>query len=97
MTQGANTGRSLDVRAIAELVDQQEFSGSKQMSIFMNRNAGVTETWGTVQFMIFCSGIASVQRGSKRIIEEVARLWLRVNGIQGIPHFEHNKVDWLSE
>ncbi len=97
MTQGANTGRSLDVRAIAELVDQQELSGSKQMSIFMNRNAGVTETWGTVQFMIFCSGIASVQRGSKRIIEEVARLWLRVNGIQGIPHFEHNKVDWRSE
>ncbi len=97
MAQGGNANRSLDVRAIAELVDQQTFGGAKQMSIFMNRNAGVTETWGTVQFMIFCSGIASVQRGSKRLIEEVARLWLRVSGIQSRPEFTHNKVDWQSE
>ena len=97
MTQGANANRSLDVRAIAELVDIQTLSGSKQMSIFMNRNQGVTETWGSIQFMIFCNGIASIQRGSKRLIEEVARLWLRVHGIQGKPVFEHNKVDWKSE
>ena len=97
MNQGANANRGLDVRAITEMVDQQTFSGAKQMSIFMNRNSGVTETWGTVQFMIFCSGIASVQRGSKRLVEEVARLWLRVNGILGVPEFTHNKVDWQSE
>jgi len=97
LNQGGNTNRSLDVRAIAELVDTQTFSGAKQMAIFMNRNQGITETWGTVQFMIFCSGIASVQRGSKRLIEEVGRLWLRVKGIQGVPYFEYNKVDWQSE
>lgn len=97
MTQGATSGRSLDVRAIAELVDVQTLSGSKQMSIFMNRNQGITETWGSVQFMIFCNGIASIQRGSKRLIEEVARLWLRVKGVQAVPVFEHNKADWQSE
>jgi hypothetical protein len=63
----------------------------------MNRNQGVTESWGTVQFKIFVSGIASIQRGSKRIMEEIARLWLRVHGIQGIPKFEHNTIDWQSE
>jgi hypothetical protein len=67
------------------------------MAIFMNRNAGITETWGTVQFRIFCSGIASIQRGSKRAIEEIARLWLRVNGVQATPKFSHNLVDWNSE
>lgn len=97
MNQGANASRSLDVRAVSELVDIQTLSGTKQMAIFMNRNQGVTESWGTVQFRIFCSGIASCQRGSKRLVEEIARLWLRVNGIQSIPIFKHNILDWNSE
>lgn len=97
MNQGANAARSLDVRAVSELVDTQTLSGLKQMAIFMNRNHGVTESWGTVQFRIYCSGIASCQRGSKRIIEEIARLWLRVKGIQAIPKFTHNTIDWNSE
>jgi hypothetical protein len=97
MNQGANVGRSLDVRAVAELVDTQTLSGAKQMAIFMNRNQGVTESWGTVQFKIYVNGIASIQRGSKRIMEEIARLWLRVHGLQGTPKFEHNIIDWQSE
>ena len=97
LSQGANSGRSLDVRAVSELVDQQVMTGAKQLSVFMNRNTGVTETFGTVQFKIAVGGIASIQRGSKRLIEEVARLWLRVKGIQGNPHFTHNKLDWQSE
>lgn len=97
MNQGANAGRSLDVRAITELVDTQTLSGAKQMAIFMNRNQGITESWGSIQFKIYVSGIASVQRGSKRIIEEVARLWLRVRGLQGVPVFSHNTVDWENE
>lgn len=97
MNQGANSGRSLDVRAITEMLDTQTLSGLKQMAIFMNRNQGVTESWGTVQFKIFVSGINSCQRGSKRIIEEIARLWLRVNGEQAIAKFKHDIVDWESE
>ena len=97
LTPGANSGRSLDVRAISELVDQQVMSGGKQLSVFMNRNTGVTETFGTVQFRIFCAGIASCQRGSKRLIECIARLWLRVNGIQATPTFKHSILNWENE
>lgn len=97
MNQGANAQRSLDVRAITDLVDVQTMAGAKQMAIFMNRNQGTTETWGTVQFRIFCSGIESCQRGSKRLMESIARLWLQVNGIQATAKFEHNLVDWNSE
>ncbi len=97
MNQGANASRSLDVRAITELTDTQTLSGTKQMAIFMNRNQGVTESWGTVQFRIFVAGITSIQRGSKRLIEEIARLWLRVRGIQAIPQFNHNTIDWENE
>jgi hypothetical protein len=97
MSQGASAGRGLDVRAISELIDTQTLSGAKQMAIFMNRNQGVTESWGSIQFRIFCSGIASIQRGSKRMVEEIARLWLRVQGIQAVPKFTHNTIDWESE
>ena len=72
---GANQGRSLDVRAVNELVDVQVLNGAKQMGIFSNRISGNTETWGTVHFRIL-SGIASCQRGSKRLIEEIARYGL---------------------
>lgn len=99
MQQGANQGRSLDVRAIDELVSVQVLNGLKQMGILTNRVGGLgqTESWGSITFKIFCDGIASIQRGSKRLIEEVARLWLRVNGLQGIPVFTHNVVDWENE
>jgi len=97
MNPGGNANRSLDIRAVTELVDQQVISGTKQLPIFMNRNTGVTETHGTVQFKIYVASIQSVQRGSKRLVEEIARLWLRVKGIQAIPTFTHNKIDWKSE
>lgn len=98
MQQGG-TGRSLDVRAIDELVSVQVLNGLKQMGILTNRVGGLgqTESWGSITFKIFCDGIASIQRGSKRLIEEVARLWLRVNGMQGTPVFTHNVVDWENE
>jgi len=93
----ANPARSMDIRAFSEMTDTQVMGGLKQLSVFANRNTGVTETWGTVQFRIYCSGIASIQRGSKRLIENIAKLWLRVKGVQAVAIFEHNKIDWNSE
>jgi len=97
MNQGANAGRSLDVRAIMEMVDTQVLNGMKQLGTFVNRHTGRTETYSTVEMKIYVQGIISIQRGSKRLLEEVARLWLRVNAIQGIPVFTHNTIDWQSE
>lgn len=97
MNQGANASRSLDVRAVTEGVDTQLLSAFKNMAVFMNRNAGVTETWGTVQFRIFAQGIRSLQRGSKRMIEQIASLALRVWGIQGTPTLTFNQIENDSE
>ncbi len=93
LVNGAAGARGIDVRAINEGVDVSLMSGTKQLAIFMNRNQGVTETWGSVQFKIYCSSLRAMQRGSKRIIESVARLALRVWGIQGKPQLTYNKVD----
>lgn len=96
-TQGSNPSRSMDIRAFSEMADIQVMNGLMQLSVFTNRNTGVTETWGTVQFQIFCSGLASLQRGSKRLIESIARIWLRVKGYQAVPHFSYTVMDWNSE
>jgi len=97
--QGANANRSLDVRAIDELVSVQVLNGLKQMGILTNRVGGIgeTESWGSLTFLIFCQGITNIQRGSKRLIESVARLWCRVHGIQARPVFTHNVVNWENE
>ncbi len=97
LNSGGNANRSLDVRAITETVDVQILNGIKELGIFAGRAQGRTETWSTVEFKIKVQGILSIQRGSKRLIEEIARLWLRVRGIQAIPVFTHNVIDWQSE
>lgn len=98
MGKGAvNTGRGLDVRAVQEMLDIQMLTAAKQVNVMMGRVNSSTETWGTVQFRIFVSGLMSIQRGSKRLIEEICRLWLRVHGIQGVPVFEHKLIDYESE
>ncbi len=96
-SQGSNPSRSMDIRAFSEMTDIQVMNGLMQLSVFANRNTGVTETWGTVQFQIFCAGLASLQRGSKRLAESIARIWLRVKGYQAIPHFSYTVMDWNSE
>lgn len=95
--QGNNVSRSVDFRAINELTDIQTLNGLKQLSTFANRHAGRTETYSSVEYLIMVQGIKSLQRGSKRLIEEIARLWLRVKGIQAIPVFTHNVIDYVSE
>lgn len=98
LTDGAaNTGKGLDVRAIMEMVDVQVENSVKTPGTMMQRINSSTETWATVQFRIFVSGIQSIQRSSKRLIEEIARLWLRVHGYQAVPVFTHNTIDYTSE
>lgn len=96
-TSNAGVARSVDFRAINEMTDIQTLNGLKQLSTFANRHTGRTETYSSIELKIFVQGILSLQRGSKRLVEEVARLWLRVQGIQAIPVFTHNVVDWQSE
>jgi len=98
MSKGAaNQGRGIDVRAVMEMVDVQIENSVKTPGTMMQRVNSNTETWATVQFRVFVSGLQSIQRGSKRLIESICKLWLRVHGYQAIPVFEHNTIDYTSE
>lgn len=95
-TQGENS-RTIDARSYLEIIDPQLLNGFQIPGIMLNRTSGITETWGTVQFKIMVMTIQSVQRGSKRLSEQICQFWMRVNGIQGTCRFTHNPVDWEAE
>lgn len=94
---GGDPSRSVDIRALADMTDIATMNGLKSMSLLLNRKAGITETFGTLQFKIMTLVIEGLQRGSKRMVENIARLWLRVHGLQATPKFEHNPIEWQTE
>jgi len=96
-TKGANERGGVDVRPYFEALDPQIMNALGQMGVFQNRTSGITETWGTVQYRIFVQLVESLRRGSKRLIESVAKNWLRVNGVQDIPHLKWTTIDWEAD
>lgn len=97
LTKSANERGGVDVRAVNEFLDIFVLNGLGQMGVFQNRTSGITETWGTVQFKIFMQQVESFRRNSKRLVESVARQWLRLKGVKAKPKFGHDAVDWESE
>lgn len=95
-TSGDNS-RTIDIRAYNEIVDPQVINGLGCMSLLLNRTTGSTETWGTVQLQIMVKTIENLQRGSKRFIENVQRIWLQVHGYDLTARFSHNPVDYQNE
>lgn len=95
-TQGENS-RTIDLRSYTESIDPQVMNGLSQMSLLLNRTTGQTETWGTVQYRIIIHIVESIQRGSKRFIENIGRFWAETNGYPVSCKFSHNPVDWQDE
>lgn len=96
-SSSASAGSSIDTRAWSDVVDIQIMNGVKSLGIMLNRSQGVTETWGTVQMKIITDMIESFQRKSKRLIENIGRMWLQLNGIQGNFKMIHNPLDYQDE
>lgn len=94
---GGDPSRSVDIRALSDMTDIATMNGFKIMSLLANRKAGITETFGTLQFKIMVLVIEGIQRGSKRLVENIARIWLRVHGLQATPKFTHNPIEWQTE
>jgi hypothetical protein len=91
MTGGTN-GKSMDVTKIIDVINQQVVSSLKQLPILLGRNEGSTETHGTIQWQIYVSGIESIQRGTKRILERAYNLALQIQGKQSRARLTFNKL-----
>lgn len=95
--EGASASRSIDIRALYDMTGEQVTNGMKTLGAFVNKSSGKTETWSTVEFSIMVNYIKSCQKASKRMIENVAKLWLRVQGIQRTAVFTHKSIDYKSD
>lgn len=93
----ADKARSVDTRAINEMLGEMITNGSKTMGTFINKASGKTETWATVEFSLMVNYIKSCQKASKRMVENVARMWLRVKGVQAKVRFTHKNIDYKSD
>lgn len=96
-SSSASAGSSIDTRAWNNMVDVQIMNSLKTLGIILNRMQGVTETWGTVQMKIITQMVESFQRKSKRLIENIGRIWLQLNGIQGNFKLIFNPIDYQNE
>ena len=94
---GADQARSIDVRAINDMVGNLVTNGAKTLGTFINKTAGKTETWSTVEFSIMINYIKSCQKASKRMVENIARLWLRTKGVQASVKYTHKSIDYKSD
>lgn len=95
--EGASASRSVDIRALYDMTGEQVTNGMKTLGAFVNKSSGKTETWSTVEFSIMVNYIKSCQKASKRMIENIARLWLRLKGVQRKAVFTHKSIDYKSD
>ena len=79
-TAGGTMNKSLDATGVIEVINQQVVTSLKQLPILLGRNDGTTETHGTVQWQIYVSGIESIQRGVKRLLERAYNVALDIYG-----------------
>ncbi|MEE1492305.1 MAG: hypothetical protein UGF45_09945 [Massilioclostridium sp.] len=94
---GSDNSRSIDLRAYNEIIDPQVLNGLSCLAVLANRTTGITESWGTVQYQIVTKTLQKLQRGSKRLVENIAQIWLRVHGYDMTAKFKHNPIDWQTE
>lgn len=93
---GAN-GSGIDIRAWNDVIDVQVMNSFQILQVLMNRLKSGSYALSSVEFKIVTDTIESMRRGSKRIIEDICRMWARVNGYQIIPKVEFNPIDWKKE
>lgn len=83
------------IDAYASIIDIQIMNSLKVLGTLMNRrDKGGSYALSSVEFKIMCDTIDSMRRGSKRLVEDIARIWLRVNGYSAVPKFTHRPIDW---
>ncbi|USK77846.1 hypothetical protein [Peribacillus frigoritolerans] len=79
-TIGLSGSRSMDAKAVIDVINQQMVTALKQLPILLGRNEGTTETHGTIQWQIYVGGIESIQRAIKRLLEKAYNVALQVYG-----------------
>ncbi len=94
---GGVNGAGIDVRAWFEVLEPLITNSFQLTPVLMGRLKGGSYSLGSVEFKIVTDTVDSMRRGSKRILEEIFKLWARVKGYPIYPVVEYYPIDWEKE
>jgi len=83
------------ISAFAEIIDTQMLNALKVLGTLMNRhNSGGSYALSTVEFKAIVDMLEPVQRAIKRMVEDIARVWLQVKGYNATVKYTPNPIEW---
>lgn len=94
---GGVNGAGIDIRAWFEVLEPQIINAFQLTPVLLGRLSAGSYSLGSVEFKIVTDTVDSMRRGSKRILENIFRLWARVKGYNIVPEVKHNPIDWEKE
>lgn len=83
------------ISAYADIVDVQMMNAVKTLGTLMNRRgSGGSYALSSVEFKVIVDMLEPRQRAEKRLIESIARLWLRIHGYNADVKYTPNPIEW---
>lgn len=83
------------IGAYADIIDIQMMNAVKTLGTLMNRRgSGGSYALSSVEFKVIVDILEPRQRAEKRLIESIARLWLRVHGYNAEVKYTPNPIEW---
>jgi hypothetical protein len=82
------------ISAYADVIDVQMMNAVKTLKTLMNRSSSGSYALSTVEFKVIVDMIEPRQRAEKRLVESIARLWLRVHGYNAKVKYTPNPIEW---
>lgn len=84
------------ISAYADVIDVQMMNAVKTLGTLMNRRSSGSYALSTVEFKVIVDMIEPRQRAEKRLVESIARIWLRVHGYNSSVTYTPNPIEWQS-
>lgn len=82
------------IGAYADIIDVQMMNAVKCLGTLMNRRDSGSYALSTVEFKVIADMLESRQKAEKRIVEQIARIWLRVHGYNATVTYTPNPIEW---
>lgn len=82
------------IGAYADIIDVQMMNAVKTLGTLMNRRSSGSYALSSVEFKVITDMLVFRQRAEKRLVEDIARIWLRVHGYNATVKYTPNPIEW---
>lgn len=82
------------IGAYAEIIDIQMMNAVKTLGTLMNRRSSGSYALSSVEFQVIVKMLEPRQRAEKRLVEDIARLWMRIHGYNATVKYTPNPIEW---